>query len=166
MSADDGLGGSARSMAVGTVASRATGFLRTAVLASVLGVQGVGAAYTVANTTPNIVYELLLGGILTSIVVPLLVRAAKDDPDGGQAYAQRLPTLVVLVLGGATVLLVAGAPLLVDLYAGDLSPDSRELAIVLARFFLPQVLFYGVGAVLGAVLNTRAASRCRCGPPC
>jgi putative peptidoglycan lipid II flippase len=149
------LGGSARSMAVGTAVSRATGFARTAVIAAVVGVEAVGAAYQVANTTPNIVYELLLGGVLTSVVVPLLVRAAKDDADGGQAYAQRLLSLTVFVLGGAAVLLVLGAPLLVDLYAGDLDEQSRELAVVFARFFLPQVLFYGAGAVLGAVLNTR-----------
>ena len=150
-----GLGGSARAMALGTVASRGTGFVRTAVLASVLGVEGVAAAYNVANTTPNIVYELLLGGVLTSVVVPLLVRAAKEDADGGQAYAQRLLTLTVLVLGGAALVLVVAAPLLIDLYAGDLSPEARELAVVFARFFLPQVLFYGAGAVLAAILNTR-----------
>lgn len=149
------LGGSARAMALGTVASRATGFLRTAVLASVLGVYGVGTAYNVANTTPNIVYELLLGGVLTSVVVPLLVRAAKEDDDDGQAYAQRLLALTVMVLGTAAVLLVLAAPLLIDLYAGDLDPASRDLAVTFARFFLPQVLFYGAGAVLGAVLNTR-----------
>ncbi|MGI8535490.1 MAG: murein biosynthesis integral membrane protein MurJ [Mycobacteriales bacterium] len=149
------LTGSARSMAIGTLASRATGFLRTAVLVAVLGVEGVGAAYNVANTTPNIVYELLLGGVLTSVIVPLLVRAAKDDADAGEAYAQRLLTLTVLLLGSAVVLLVLGAPLLIDLYAGDLDAESRELAITFARFFLPQVLFYGAGAVFGAVLNTR-----------
>lgn len=153
----DDLGRSTRTMALGTIASRGTGFLRTAVLASVLGVEGVAAAYNVANTTPNIVYELLLGGVLTSVVVPLLVRAAKTDEDGGAAYAQRLLTLTVLVLGGAAVLLVLAAPLLIDLYAGDLDPESRELAIVLARFFLPQVLFYGAGAVLGAILNVRGS---------
>ncbi len=152
---DRGLGRSARTMALGTLASRGTGFLRTAVIASVLGVYGVGTAYNVANTTPNIVYELLLGGVLTSVVVPLLVRAAKEDDDEGQAYAQRLLTLVVIVLGGAAVLLVLAAPLLIDLYAGDLDPASRDLAVVFARFFLPQMLFYGAGAVLAAVLNTR-----------
>ena len=153
----DQLGRSARTMALGTIASRGTGFLRTAVLASVLGVEGVAAAYNVANTTPNIVYELLLGGVLTSVVVPLLVRAAKTDEDGGAAYAQRLLTLTVLVLGGAATVLVLAAPLVIDLYAGDLDPESRELAIVLARFFLPQVLFYGAGAVLGAILNVRGS---------
>ncbi len=147
--------GSARGMAVGTVASRGTGFVRTAAIAAVIGVASVGGLYDLANTTPNIVYELLLGGILTSTVVPLLVRSAKHDTAEGDAFAQRLLTLVLLVLGVATVLLVLGAPLLVDLYTSGLSPDDRRLAVVLTRFFLPQVLFYAAGAVLGAVLNTR-----------
>ena len=150
-----GLGRSTRAMAVGTIASRGTGLLRNVVLAAVLGVQTVGTAFTVANTAPNIVYELLLGGVLTSVIVPLLVRAAKEDGDDGQAYAQRLLTLVVVVLGSASVLLVLAAPWIVDLYADDLSPEGRELATVFARYFLPQVLFYGIGAVFGAVLNTR-----------
>jgi putative peptidoglycan lipid II flippase len=150
----------AGTMAVGTVASRATGFLRTAVLVAVLGVQGVPLAFTVANTAPNIVYELLLGGILTSTVVPLLVRA---DQDGyGEAYAQRLLTLTVLVLGATAVVLVLLAPQIADLYLSDaVDADTRALTITFARFFLPQVLFYGVGALLGAWLNTHG----RFGPP-
>ncbi len=155
------LAGSARSMAVGTIASRGTGFLRTAVIASVLGVAAVGDAFNLANTAPNIVYELLLGGVLTSVVVPLLVRAAKEDGDDGNAYAARLLTLVVLALGAASLLLVLLAPLVVDLYGGDLSPEAHDLAVVFARFLLPQVLFYGAGAVMGAYLNTRG----RFGPP-
>lgn len=158
---EGGLGRSARTMALGTLASRATGFLRTAVIGAVLGVAALGDAFNLANTTPNIVYELLLGGVLTSVVVPLLVRAAKQDGDAGVAYAQRLLTLVVLVLGGASLLLVLAAPLVIDLYGGDLSPQARDLAVVLARFLLPQVLFYGAGAVMGAYLNTRG----RFGPP-
>ena len=149
-------------MALGTIASRATGFLRTAVVAAVLGVGAVGDAFNLANTAPNIVYELLLGGVLSSVVVPLLVRAARDDPDAGSAYAGRLLTLTVLALGGASVLLVLGAPALVALYAAPGTPEpARDLAVVLARFFLPQVLFYGAGAVMGAYLNTRG----RFGPP-
>jgi putative peptidoglycan lipid II flippase len=147
--------GTARGMAVGTVASRATGFLRTAALAAVIGSGSVGSLYGLANTTPNIVYELLLGGILTSTVVPLLVRAAKDDPAEGDLYAQRLLTLVLLVLGAATLVLVVLAPQIVDLYAPRLTADERRLAVVLTRSFLPQVVFYAAGAVLGAVLNTR-----------
>jgi putative peptidoglycan lipid II flippase len=147
-------------MAVGTVASRATGFLRTAVLVAVLGVQGVPLAFTVANTAPNIVYELLLGGILTSTVVPLLVRADKDGY--GEAYAQRLLTLTVLVLGGTALVLVLLAPQIADLYlSSSVDADTRALTITFARFYLPQVLFYGVGALLGAWLNTHG----RFGPP-
>lgn len=153
--AERSLLGSARGMAVGTVASRVTGFLRTAALAAVLGVGTVGGLYDLANTTPNIIYDLLLGGILTSTVVPLLVRAAKDDPAAGDVYAQRLLTLVVVALGAAVVLLVVLAPLLVDVYAGSLAPPDHDLAVALTRFFLPQVVFYGAGAVLGAILNTR-----------
>lgn len=150
------LAGSVRSMALGTAASRLTGFLRTAVLGAVLGVQGLSLAYNVANTTPNIVYDLLLGGVLSAVVVPLLVRAANEDPDGGTAYGQRLLTLVALALAGASLVLVLAAPLVVDLYLPSSVPAAeRELAIAFARFFLPQVLFYGAGAVMGAVLNTR-----------
>jgi putative peptidoglycan lipid II flippase len=146
---------STRTMAVGTIASRGTGFLRTAALAAVLGVHGVGAAYNVANTAPNIVYELLVGGILTSVVVPLLIRAAKNDPDGGEAMAQRLLSVVVVVLFAASVVLVLLAPQIVDLYMQKPDDDTRELAIMFARFFLPQMLFYGAGAVLAAILNAR-----------
>jgi putative peptidoglycan lipid II flippase len=150
----------AGSMAVGTIASRGTGFLRTAVLVAVLGLKGVSLAFNVANTAPNIVYELLLGGILTSVVVPLLVHADKDG--NGEEYAQRLLTMAVLVLGTASVLLVVLAPQIVDVYINpDASRHDRDLAVTFARYFLPQILFYGLGAILGAWLNTRG----RFGPP-
>ncbi len=143
-------------MAVGTAASRATGFVRTALIGVVLGLGHVGDAFNLANTAPNIVYDLLLGGVLTSVVVPLLVRAAKQDGDDGQGYTQRLLSLTVLALGAASVLLVLFAPALVDAYASSgTDPATRELAVLFARFFLPQVLFYGAGAVMGAYLNTR-----------
>ena len=151
-------------MALGTVASRATGFVRTAVLAYVLGAGPLAQAYNVANTTPNILYELLLGGVLSSVVVPLLVEAARKDGDGGTAYAQRLLSVVAMGLAAASVLAVLLAPWLVDLYlllAKDDDPPQRDLAVTFARFFLPQILFYGLGATIGALLNTRG----RFGPP-
>src|SRR2546423_9751017 len=106
---------SSRSMALGTLASRATGFLRTLIIGVAIGGL-VGDAYNAANTIPNIIYELLLGGVLTSVVVPLLVARARSDPDGGEAYAQRLLTLVVVVLGGASHLAVVLAPWIIHLY--------------------------------------------------
>ncbi len=142
-------------MALGTIASRFTGFLRTAIILIALGSALLGDSYNIANTTPNIVYELMLGGVLTSVVVPLLVRAAKQDTDGGQAYAQRLLTLVAVVLGALTVVTVIFAPAIISLYGQKLTGEQREVAITFARYFLPQILFYGVGATIGAILNAR-----------
>ncbi len=141
-------------MALGTAFSRATGFLRLVVIAAAIGAGPLGDAYNIANVLPNIVYELLLGGVLTSVVVPLLVQAAHRDRDGGEAYAGRLLTVVGLLLGVTSVLAVLAAPLLIGLY-GQLGGEQRQLAVALARFFLPQIFFYGVGATIGAVLNTR-----------
>ncbi|MFL6138964.1 MAG: murein biosynthesis integral membrane protein MurJ [Frankiaceae bacterium] len=157
--ADHGLIRSTRVMAAGTLASRFTGLLSKLLLAWAIGV-AVGDAYNVANTIPNIVYELLLGGILTSVVVPLIVAAAARGADDGEAYAQRLLTLVALTLGIASVLAVVAAPWIVRLYIGHFSkgaPDEHliSVATTFARFFLPQILFYGIGATMGAILNTR-----------
>ena len=143
-------------MAVGTLASRATGFLRTVVIAAAMGLT-VAESYNVANTIPNILYDLLLGGVLTSVVVPLVVQAAHDDADGGEAYAQRLLTIVIAMLTVATAIGVALAPQIVTLYAHRLDAGEQDLAVTFTRFFLPQVLFYGVGAVFGAILNTRGS---------
>ncbi|MDQ1688305.1 MAG: putative peptidoglycan lipid flippase [Frankiaceae bacterium] len=146
-----------RSMALGTIASRASGFLRTAVIAAALGPGLLGDAYNVANTTPNIVYELLLGGVLTSFVVPLLVAAGARDGDGGEAYGQRLLTLVTVGLTALSALAVLAGPWIVRAYLHTCSPAQEHLATVFVRYFLPQILFYGVGATMGAVLNARGS---------
>lgn len=142
-------------MAVGTLASRATGFLRVAVVAAALGLRtDVSNSYNVANTIPNIVYELLLGGVLTSVVVPLLVKAAHEDEDGGTAFGQLLLTLVALLLGTAIVIAMVAAPWIVAIYDRG-GGDQRQLEVTFLRFFLPQILFYGLGATISAILNTR-----------
>ncbi|MGH2717816.1 MAG: murein biosynthesis integral membrane protein MurJ, partial [Actinomycetota bacterium] len=157
-----------KSMAVGTLFSRTTGFLRTLIIAAAIG-KVVGDGYNVANTVPNIVYELLLGGVLTSVVVPLLVTAARTDGDQGEAYAQRLLTVVVIGLGLASLLALVLAPAIIHAYFGgsqhkivtplEIQEHQRsiQVGIVFARFFLPQIFFYGVGALLGAILNVRGS---------
>jgi putative peptidoglycan lipid II flippase len=142
-------------MAVGTIASRGTGFVRTAVLAAALGSGALAETYNIPNTVPNAIYDLLLGGILTSVVVPLLVNAVQDDAAAGEVYAQRLLTVVAVVLGACTALAVLAAPLIVDAYAHGLTGQQRSLSVTFARFFLPQVFFYGLSATIGAILNTR-----------
>jgi len=142
-------------MAVGTLASRGTGFLRTLVLAYALGVGSVSIAYNNANTLPNTVYDLMLGGILTSIMVPLLVNAAKRDADGGEAYDQRTFTLTTLALFVVTVIATLAASLLVSLYAHSITGPERQLMVIFAYFFIPQIFFYGMSSLAGAVLNAR-----------
>lgn len=150
-------------MAVGSLVSRGTGFLRTLVLTAALG-SAVGNAYTTAQILPGMVYEFLLGGILTSVLIPVLVRRRKFDGDGGQAYTQRLLTLALLTLGAAAVLAVILAPVLTWLYASDeSSTDYQKLVTALARLMLPMIFFTGLSALISAVLNTRGTSPLRCG---
>ncbi|MEO6713153.1 MAG: murein biosynthesis integral membrane protein MurJ [Mycobacteriales bacterium] len=162
--ASDSLNKSSGVMALGTLASRATGFLRVIVIAAALGLGGPGNplpdTYAVANVMPNILYELLLGGVLTSVIVPVLVRSARDDGDGGAAFSQALLSMVAAALALLTFVAVLFAPVLMRLYSNDRGPDF-DLQVLLLRFFLPQIVFYGVGAAIGAILNTKG----RFGPP-
>jgi murein biosynthesis integral membrane protein MurJ len=145
-------------MAVGTIASRLTGFVRNAVIIFAIGTLYLGDAYNLANTLPNIVYNLALGGILTSVVVPLLVNAAKRDADRGEGYDQRIFTLGVLALGGITLLATVLAQPITAVYAGNIGNHAAyHLTVIFAYFFIPQIFFYGVSSLAGAILNARGS---------
>jgi putative peptidoglycan lipid II flippase len=155
-----GVGGLLKSsavMALGTVASRMLGFVRNAVIVIALGTGPLGDVYNVANTFPNVVYDLLLGGILTAVHVPMLVRALEKDRAYGEEYEARLLTIVLGGLLALTAIAMLCAPLLVDLYASGFTPAQHKLAVIFALFFLPQIFFYGVGALAGASLNARGS---------
>jgi putative peptidoglycan lipid II flippase len=145
-------------MAVGTLGSRLTGFLRTVVQSAALGAAGIAAAYNLSNTLPNVVYNLALGGILTSVIVPLIVNAAKRDFSRSSGYDQRMFTLVTGALAAITLLAMIAAVPIVHLYAGSKiagSPPTLHLAIIFALFFIPQIFFYGISSLIGAILNSR-----------
>lgn len=142
-------------MAAGTLASRITGLVRTLIQAYALGAVALADAYNVANSLPNAVYNLMLGGILTSVIVPLLVRAAQRDGDRGAAYTQRTFTLLTLALLMITIVATAAAGPLIYLYKGSVTGPELHLMIVFAYFFIPQIFFYGVSSLAGAVLNSR-----------
>ncbi|WP_443077408.1 murein biosynthesis integral membrane protein MurJ [Streptomyces sp. SP17BM10] len=144
-------------MAAGTVVSRATGLIRQVLQADALGVGLLATTYNLANTVPTSLYFLLIGGALNSVLVPQLVRAHAEHPDGGTAFEQRLVTLVLCVLAAGTALAVWAAPTVIALYQSD-TPDTHaafELTVVLARYLLPQIFFYGVFSIFGQVLNAR-----------
>ena len=147
-------------MAAGTIFSRLSGFVRGILLAAALGVGLHADVFNIANTVPNMLYILLAGGVVNAVLVPQLVRAMKDDPDGGEAYTNRIVTLAGLFLAIVTVLLVVAAPLLMRLFLDPefFTPElaeQRESVIAFARYCLPQVFFYGMFVLFGQVLNSR-----------
>jgi len=146
-------------MALGTVGSRITGFFRDVVMIWAIGTTVFAETYNVANTIPNIIYILLAGGALNAVFVPQLVRALRNDADGGKAFADRLITAIGLVLLVVTVLTVIFAPLVIRSYAYTFShSDSKadyDVAVTFARYFLPQIFFYGLHVMFGQVLNAR-----------
>lgn len=142
-------------MAAGSLVSRGTGFVRSAVVAAAIGTIGTTAdGYAVGNALPTIVYMLLLGGALNAVFVPELVRAAKEHADGGAAYTDRLLTVCVLALLAITGTAVWAAPAFVDAYT-DYSGAQAEMTTALARYCLPQIFFLGLFTLLGQVLNAR-----------
>ncbi|WP_431917452.1 murein biosynthesis integral membrane protein MurJ [Micromonospora wenchangensis] len=141
-------------MAVGSLVSRGTGFIRNLMIGAALG-SAVGDAFTTAQFLPNQVYEFLLGGVLTSVLIPVLVRRRKADPDRGEAYAQRLLTLAVLALAVTVVLALLLASTLTTLYAGGKNAAYTSLVTNLSYLMLPMLFFTGVSALIAAVLNTR-----------
>ncbi|GAA4678101.1 murein biosynthesis integral membrane protein MurJ [Phytohabitans rumicis] len=143
-------------MAIGSLVSRGTGFLRTVILAAAIGGGAINNAYTTAQVLPGIVYELLLGALLSSTIIPVLVRRRKADPDRGEAYTQRLITLSLLVLGGAALLATVSASVLTVLYTSDKASDAfKDLVTTLSYLMLPMIFFIGLSGILTAVLNTR-----------
>ena len=147
-------------MALGTIVSRITGFLRAALLAIVIGTQVNADLFDIANTIPNSLYILLAGGVFNVVLVPQLVRAMKQDEDGGEAYANRVITLGLMVLAVGTVVLMVLVPQLLhvvfddELFTQGMS-DQRESARLLMLLCLPQVFFYGAFVLTGQVLNAR-----------
>ena len=139
----------------GTMVSRVTGLLRTVVLVGAIGaVSSAGDAFAVANQLPNNIYAIISTGLLTAVVVPQIVKAAAHV-DGGRAFISKLFTLGTVGLLVATVLAVAAAPLLVNLYASKFTDDQLALSTAFAYWCLPQVFFYGLYALLGEILNAR-----------
>jgi putative peptidoglycan lipid II flippase len=143
------------SMAIATIVSRATGLLSKVLLVAVIGGETLGDSYQAASTLPTMINELLLGGVLTSVAIPLLVRAEKEDGDGGESYAQWLITMGTLILAVGTVLAMVCAPLLTDIYISDSPTANAPLVTAFAYLVLPGIVFYGLTALLSAVLNAR-----------
>lgn len=141
------------SVGIGTLLSRVTGFGRIFALTYAIGLSGLSDAYNTANTTPNIIYELMLGGILSATLLPTFVKSNKDnDKDAINAVIN----VILVLLGGLTILTVLAAPWIMQLYALTRVDQTTEFTAVgtdLIRFFMPQIFFYGMISVATSLLN-------------
>lgn len=142
-------------LASGTLISRVLGFLKAMILAAALGTLTSGDAFAYANQLPTTIFNLIAGGVTTTVLVPQIVRASVHK-DGGQAYITKLVTLSVVLIAGITLVLTLAAPWLVAL----ITPESwrgelRTMTTALAYWCLPQIFFYGIYTVLGETLNAR-----------
>ncbi len=154
-------------VATGTTLSRLTGLLRVIVFAYVIGKGALADAYLIGNETPNIVYELLLGGVLSATLVPLFTSFLHHRDDGSmeedEAGAHATNVVITVTMVAVTVLTIIAflaAPLIFGLYTihteGTTDPEVlREVGTLLTRVFLLQIFFYGATGLLSAYLNAR-----------
>ncbi len=142
--------------AVGTALSRVSGLVRVAALTSALGLTSVADVYNLANTAPNILYELVIGGVLSSTLVPLFIHA-QDDPEDESTSV--MVTVGFVAITALTLLAVLAAPLLNRLFAMSVDGPERAHQIAIGDDFLllllPQIFFYGMTTLATALLHAR-----------
>ncbi|MBT2497757.1 murein biosynthesis integral membrane protein MurJ [Agromyces sp. ISL-38] len=152
---DDRIGRASALLASGTIVSRVLGFVKTALLAAVIGASGAGSnAFAAANQLPNTIYVVVAGGVLSAVLVPLIVRSAAHA-DGGSAYINKIITLGFTILAGAALIATLLTPVLTLLIGSRMSPGVFSLAVAFGYWCLPQIFFYGMYSLLGEVLNAR-----------
>lgn len=143
-------------MTLGTVASRASGLIRSMLLVACVGAVGtVADAFDIANKLPNMLFALISAGVLQAVLIPQILRAM--NARNARERLDKLLSLTGLGLLVLTAVLVVAAPLIVWLYttSDQWTPEARHLATVFAYWCIPQVFFYGLYMLLGQVLNAR-----------
>lgn len=156
-------------MAVGTTISRITGFLRYAALAYVLGLTlqfgntNLPSTYNLANSMPNMVFDLVMGGIIASLFIPVFVEyLSKTSRDEAWHIASSAINISLVILSVVTVVGILISPLIIRLMtafgsysAGDVTTQViRDQAAFFLRFFMPQIIFYGLSAIFAGLLNS------------
>lgn len=149
----------ATGMGVITAVSRAVGLLRVLVITAILGTTALGDAFQSANSLSNILFELLAAGALLAVLVPSFVNMLdQGDQEGAEKVAGGVLWVALVGLGTVALICVLAAPLIAHLLTLDVKGDveaQRDLVTFLLRFFIPQILLYGLGAVATAVLHSK-----------
>jgi len=150
-----GVGAAAALIAVITLLARLAGFGRNLVFARTVGTTCVGDTYVAANTLPNIVFEIVAGGALASLVVPMLSGAiSSGDHERARRTASSLLTWTILILLPVSgVIALLARPLAEALLSGSSCSGAAELGSRMLLIFAPQIVLYGVGIVLTGILQ-------------
>lgn len=148
------IAGAATLIALLTVLSRVAGFARTLVFSQTVGDGGLGGTYLAVNTIPNIIFEIVAGGALAGLVVPLLAGplAAGDREQVRRTVSALLTWALVALIPLAALLWLAADPV-VTLLQSTASPELHAAGVSMLRVFAPQVPLYGIGIVLTGVLH-------------
>jgi putative peptidoglycan lipid II flippase len=149
-------------MSFSTAASRVTGFVRTWAMAVALGVSlassgaiPVASSFNISNNIPNMVYELLAGGVLSSMFIPIFMeRLERDGKQKAHALANSLFGLTFILLGLVALIGTLWPDPFVRTQTFSVSADEASLAMYLFRFFAVQIVFYGWCAITTGVLNS------------
>ena len=150
------LGRSAAVMGAGTLLSRLTGIARNVLLFRILGPTLLGDAYTNANTTPNMIYELVAGGVLSALLVPLFNALTHKSTRRARDGIDALVTVAFVVLIATAIAVAVGAPQIMWLYLDKpRQAMQRQLGTQLLRMFAPQIVVYGFITLATAALNTK-----------
>ena len=148
-------------MASGTLISRVLGFVRAGLLVIVLGATTPQAeSFSVATVVPNSLYMLVAGGALNTVLVPQIVRHAKNDDDGGEAFVNRIMTAFLALLLAVTILATVLTPAIIPLWANEVWRAPANAAhwqqlLFMASLTMPQLFFFGAFFLIGQVLNAR-----------
>ena len=161
-----GIGRAAVLIGAITMLARVIGFGRQVVFAHTVQASCLGTAYTTANMVPNIIYDIVMGGALTAVVVPVLAGPARAAGGGAEAAdreqvrqtsAALLSWTVLLLVPVSVVVAVIARPLVSLLLGGTPGCPRAAMVTLGARMlvvFAPQILLYGLAVVLYGILQS------------
>jgi putative peptidoglycan lipid II flippase len=149
-----GLGSVAAGVAGLTLAARLLGFGRSLVFSKTVGDTCLGDTYSAANALPNVLFEIVAGGVLAGVVVPVVARhIGAGRGEHASRTASALITWTLLVLTPAGLAVFAGARLYAAAFAKEDCAGSADTLAALVVMFAPQVWLYGLAVVSAGVLQ-------------
>ncbi|MBU4193517.1 MAG: hypothetical protein KKF66_00780, partial [Actinobacteria bacterium] len=148
-------------MTLGTTISRVTGFIRVAALAAVLGLtaRGMADSFNLANITPNIIYDMIIGGVLASLFIPVFIEYMKTRGEEEAWYiANSVFNITLVLLSVTAVALCIAAPYVIkaQTFLSHGRSQMQADATFLLRFFIFEIIFYGICASVSGTCLTHA----------